>query len=640
LRNEGFGGFILSISLFAAGVTMIALYRHDEAALEKAVQTEIVDIVGTPQEPSDSAKELGLMASALSRVNALAPDQIPRNWKCPDGEPACKALDLLPELMTTELDKALNGPEKSVDWTQRKYQFSLVKNEASDAVWPEFSEGSICQDPELDGMTSVMIPTQMKNSEEPHFRARIVRAATLSKYLDAALRQLKSRFSDRFPEHFVQAYFISPDSLLRIWSNGQPEICAQKEFSATRLWAAKSYFVHFMDKPRDDRYPTLGYIDYGGNGLVRTRCRTLELPKPENTNFQRGEFLGVLCMDIKLAVDQEAIRRRHLFFETALVSMALPGTEDFNRLSVKTQDETIETPDRSFPQTAVQHADADATTVPNAAAPPLLRRPQVDRAIDMQPRTLREDEVRSEILRQVKGMDPNSIKRDVTRLAFRKGEAFLLPLGFSDGKVEALFFYPRNPRLPSHDIWFAVLGTLCAGAAITSALYGWRAKPETVELGKQIALFRNLQVGIIRANKDEKIEECNDRAEELFQRKLPKPGVKIPPLFFEQMIECRCTEVKPAPGNHCRQFEHIYKERVSRMRASGESSAYYIRSKGEKPRWLRASATPIMKAHGGDPAEIELVGTFATITEVSPELADELQKWFEIHPRTNGETAK
>src|SRR5262249_41642837 len=121
-----------------------------------------------------------------------------------------------------------------------------------------------------DGKTSVLAPSQMLEEHS----SRIVKALKVSAVLDTIISNVQTKVGNKGFEQVVQVYFISPDSLLRLWSSRNENICT--EFDPARLWAAKSYFTYFWDHAQKKDHWTGIYIDYGGNGLVQTRCRSLE----------------------------------------------------------------------------------------------------------------------------------------------------------------------------------------------------------------------------------------------------------------------------------------------------------------------------------------------------------------------------
>ena len=97
LLNEGFGGYLLGISLAAASVCLIDHYLTERHILDEAVRNEIVKTVGTLQQPSDDTSELGLIAYALARINSTGPSGKNKRQECPTEHAACRAVEQLPQ---------------------------------------------------------------------------------------------------------------------------------------------------------------------------------------------------------------------------------------------------------------------------------------------------------------------------------------------------------------------------------------------------------------------------------------------------------------------------------------------------------------------------------------------------------------
>jgi PAS domain-containing protein len=683
LMQEGFRGFLVSISLLSGAAILTTIYMHDRAALEEAVRNEIIQTVGTRQEPSDSAKELGLIATALAKVNAAPPPE--RN--CTQKDQPCAPADQLPgKLVAAAMPEVIKAAGNYLtadgNWDappEAIHDIYTLKENPEVLSWPELGQGPICEDE--GGGTFLMIPAQMRSSQGPPFAPRVAAAAQISGSLFQPLPKFVA--DEKLSGYMVQAYFISPDSLLRIWSYRHTDVC--KEFSKTRLWAAKSYFAQFWEGPQEESYSTLAYIDYGGNGLVRTTCHSVELPRVlpgrtgGQTDFPRGHFLGILCMDFKLSDEQVRLMQRQLFFETANVSFPIHEISDLDQIAVQVilPDEnpsggsvaktggiepakTAQTLNQiSYNQVSSRQASSSQANSSQAgstgtSAGDKGASSKEDRilraAIDLQSCTLTEAEVQQTLYADLRNFDVHSLLREITRISFRGKPAFLLPLGLSDGKFQGLFFYPRSPRLPWWDNCFAVLGLLLAGSALASAGNSWRTQPKIAELRQRISLFRNLQVGIVRVDPDDWIIESNDRAEELFNRKLPKPGFEVrTPVNFLDLIERRVRERESKDGQDGIQYEEIPPDEIRRMRRSGQASSYYGRlgagssGNGAKPQWLFVQATPIMLPHAGrrrkgdaaaetraearrrNTREVRLYGVFATISEVCPERIRDLE---------------
>jgi hypothetical protein len=201
---------------------------------------------------------------------------------------------------------------------------------------------------------------------------------------------------------------------------------------------------------------------------VRTVCHVLEFPR-EGTKFPRGQFFGIVCMDFKLPDDQLRLMRQHLFFETALVTFPFPEGSDLEPLSVEVRpqpdeptggDKVPNTPHEVATAAAIP-ADGKSTSSVGAIDPPARSDAQIaeDRAIAMQENTLNAPEIQQVLHTELKNVDAHSLLRDITRIPFRGKGAFVLPLGVSDERFKALFFYPRSPKLPPIDNWLGVLGS-------------------------------------------------------------------------------------------------------------------------------------------------------------------------------------
>ncbi|HEY3744034.1 MAG TPA: hypothetical protein VGL53_29520 [Bryobacteraceae bacterium] len=651
LMNEGFGGFLISITLFTFGAVFLSKYLHDYAALAEAVRVEILEMVDTRQEDSDSVKEAGLIAAALARVNAAGPFQSHsanrQDWNCPAEEAAvCELLLQFPELFEKRMDQELQAKPPAAIAAVEGETFDIVPMKKREPEYrPELAEGVVCQE---GPRTAVMVPAQMRRPDGQHFSPRIEQAARLSANLEKALDDLASSFPQKkLPGSLVQAYFISPDSLLRIWSKRGHVQC--EEFDAPRLWAAKDYFSYFWDNPKQHDYSTAAYIDYGGNGLVRTRCHAVELPRT-NKNLPNGELLGVVCMDVKWRPDQEAILHRHLFFETARVTFALPDDNDLEHLSVEVlQNNRPHTPEQQpkvVELTGPINAGIVGTCCNSSAAIAVekddLKPTALDLALDMQKNSLTVEEIREGLHSELKNVNQRALLREITRIPFRGKKAFVLPLGLMDGHFDGLFLYPRSPGLPASDQGFLVIGLLSIGAALSAGVYSWRISPKATELRNRLALFRNLQVGVVLVDATDSILESNDRAEELFAKKLPKPGAPGLRLRFQHLIRDRLV-ANESPSADSAPFTRITTEDVDKARRSGEASAYYGLLSYKRKRadqadptaqedldWLRVSATPIMasrKSAGGGPLQLCMEGIFATVDAVPYETIKQLNAY-------------
>jgi hypothetical protein len=94
LADEGFGSFFFSISLFCLGMILLRQYYIDQSVLDDVVRNELLVSVGSEQEPSDNSAQLGLIATALGKLNN-DPDSafqfVPTN-RCTDSNDVCSAI--------------------------------------------------------------------------------------------------------------------------------------------------------------------------------------------------------------------------------------------------------------------------------------------------------------------------------------------------------------------------------------------------------------------------------------------------------------------------------------------------------------------------------------------------------------------
>jgi hypothetical protein len=274
------------------------------------------------------------------------------------------------------------------------------------------------------------------------------------------------------------------------------------------------------------------------------------------------------------------------------------------------------------------HKPGPRVSTPNEVA--------LQRAIEMQTSTLNVSEVKGRLKDQLQSVDELKRVSGVQRITYGTDkEAFLLPLGVSGNQFEALLFYPRSPRLPLLDDVWGILGLLCAGGAVVSLIAGGHFHSQLIELREHMSLLRNLQVGVLKVKVGNEITECNDRAEELCERKLPKPGVKLdPPVNFADIFD---LFVQGDGVN----YNSISMKHIEKMRESGQASAYYARlRKGSGEKWLFVRATPIMEPERVSVPKRRFLfrratiwhmtrqGSFATITEACKERVDTLNERF------------
>ncbi len=634
LMNEGFRELWFSLGLLATGLLLTTIFLHDKAVLESAIASELLKTVGTRQEPSSDVSETGLIAAALASVNGgMAPDE----WGCKDdkqtGPNPCATVDELPNELARSMQAAVTSAftshKEDEPWSTETKLFEHVPR-ATLPSWPNLDRGPLC---ERSGDTFLMVPVTTASSwisqGVGEFPQSVVRAAALSSSLQTSLNALESRHRGQRPyKYLVQAYFISPDNLLRFWTAPGPDVHACELFPRYRLWAAKDYFEYFWRNPAARSHTTFTYIDYAGNGLVRTSCSALELPL-RNPEYPNGELLGTVCLDFALPDTAIGRMRRQLFFSTALVRIPVAGTPGKITADVELPAHDVDTPDEGITSRIWKAASAapfSSTSPPEKLTPSLSETEQrhLDRAIDMQSTGLTEAVVTQKVLESLPHGQSPSLFNGITSIQLNNRTAFLLPLGEeAGGKLRAMFFLPRTPRLPITDDLLGVLGLLLLGASVGIGWHALRLRTKADALDERLAIFRNLQVGIVRVDTEDRICEANDRAEEIFGRKLRKPGLVDRSKFrFKDLIDHRL--IRPPHG----QFRYIEPDEIETDRRGGRAYAYYARLNSEslpserEVRWLHVLGTPVLKPNDASESEneINMVEIFATVSEVPREM--------------------
>jgi PAS domain-containing protein len=669
LRNEGFGWFLASVLLFATSSVLLRTYYNQENVLEHAVQDEILATVGTQQEPSENTSELGLIAAALAPINrdpALRSGVVPPAG-CDKDDAVCRAVLWIEHHVALEIYKGLENNPTPAN--------TVLRHPVINSPRPELGTASSCLDASSLDPSALIVPAQMRDfrANQPDLPERIRRWVAVSAGLGSTIEAARAQFErdDAFTR-IVQVYFISPDSVLRIWSSRASDVCAT--FDQYRLWASKSYATYFWSHPEKASYLTEAYIDYGGNGLVQTRCIPIEERRPDDSPFLHGRLFGVLCSDVKLPDRYLNTLRRQLFFETAAVVFSVNANDPPDVRADATLPPRVTHPRAGSSQlittVALAAMGGEAASRGPRASPVLASAARatdtdVERAIEMQPLHMNNADIQAAIGSRIRNADFSALGRGPTRLPFADHDAFLLPVGAAPAAEcggrgdqpcqRAIFFYPRNPVLKDKIKWCGALGYALFGMSLIAGAVGIRLRPRSEELRERLSILRNLQVGVIRADHDSMIVEANDRAEELFGRRLPKyqpdrrglwskaiaaigrgnarraPRQPITVKFFD-LIDACLQERQERTGGEA-QYVPISEEDILRLRNLGGSSSYYARlrprladTQPPKGRWLRVAATPMMLARQDRAEGVELSHVFATISEVDRQVAVQLDR--------------
>ncbi|GAB5545248.1 MAG: hypothetical protein SangKO_050080 [Sandaracinaceae bacterium] len=443
---------------------------------------------------------------------------------------------------------------------------------------------------------------------------RVTADASFSSVLDVVLAPiLRARAHDAGSSEepaLVQAYYISEDGLIRIWSATSDEP-AYERFSGRRTWSASAYYnsLHLVQSP-GVYGPSAPYLDYGAHGFVRTRCTAVR--RRDSVVF------GALCTDRtepnlsldrlpeRLSENQGRARPFHVVWGTAILSH-----DQTVRVRIDAPDELV----RAFADTL------DLETHGAAASSILARRLQ--------------DTIRSSRA----GFDRTFAR--VFSVSFDGEKAFIVPLRMTPDNgsksAEFLFIRPRVREVP--------IGKLLAGGLagivwlILSGVLLVRSRTEATQR-KEDAILQNLQVGVlsgpITGGTETEIDAANDRAEELLGIALPSFGARDnkPELFLQTVDPATILMAVRGPLNEP-PTPLLYTESLRKMteeRRAGVSSEYYVRTLKTSPkRWLLVRGSPFI-GHDSDSTG-ESVRTFAVIEPATwpTEELDRLVKKYEKH---------
>jgi PAS domain-containing protein len=421
-------------------------------------------------------------------------------------------------------------------------------------------------------------------------KPRVQQAYWLSRLMDAALLPVVPSLcpaDDKEAYAFVQAYFISPDNLIRLWQCKPDSKVSPNLFPSTRQWASASYFQELIQSA-SPRYDTAAYFDYGGLGLIRTRCERIVRPPPRDSE-EEEILMGIVCADytVPLASFSEALGKSQLLkverFEATLAEGArfLPATVSHWPLAA----------DRGASrQSKTEEEGRDKALI--AALNKKLDEVQVGRERD------------TDVLIRALG-------QQVTRLSLEQVDeepaSFLIPLKVSEHRIQGLL---TTPRVQYPDVWEPFLLMLFSlGTSLFLVVAGQTRARREGESETITNLLKNLEVGIVIVNEDEMIEAANDRSEDILGVLLPKLGRLrlgrgLSPqaladeegvqLNFLDLIDSHIVRVD-ARGELWDRAEP-YQDIITKQRRDNDSSTYYARLRLGlyAGHWVRISASPII----------------------------------------------
>jgi PAS domain-containing protein len=372
----------------------------------------------------------------------------------------------------------------------------------------------------------------------------------------------------------VQTYYISPDSILRIWS---PRI-SEERFPPNRLWSQGPYVFKLLNS-EDDHVKTQVYVDTGGNGLVRTYCYPIEVPVQMRHADIAGNtvshdaaptrdriFEGGVCFDVALRAGSVGIKKlleqldRNPLVESQLITIRLSQDNRVDGLSF-------------------------------ASGEP----------IGAEILGLSSTELRSSLFER----EDTEVGHYVTSHEVAGVPVVVIPIARQSNRaVAALVMRPRGLRPPKSLVISSVTASFSLlGTGIALFLLG--ASRRESELDGQVARLRSLPVGVVETDLRHNVIAANDRAEELVHRKLPKIGVSehVPTVKFESLFEesVYLIETEGINPDNAKSVElrRISRDELRARRLAGARSQYYAKVKSPgiahfPETWLRLVAIPLL----------------------------------------------
>ena len=403
---------------------------------------------------------------------------------------------------------------------------------------------------------------------------RLQRAERISNLLEPAIASAIPRGQRTSPSDemsLVQAYFISVDNLLRIWTRGG---VSDDIYNPVKLWADVNYFRVFLSEAPPSAYTTPAYLDWGGQGFVRSECDPVLLEAPglrslatKSPDPVEPEFIGIVCADFKLPVHEVARTiSKSPFFECYEVEF--PKFEPTLSEEVRI---------RSGRNGEIQSA------LPNGASLSRVKAALLEGAAGQSLSTNAVSQI------EVPSDDGTTIWR-----------GYLLPMGIEGRRLSSgILIIPKAPGPPL--IGTIALVSACA-LVLAGALMAWgiaRAR-ESNEHARRLGILGKLPIGVIEVDPEGSITFANDRAEEVVGRELPRrPGDRVSANFWSEIIEDQI--IREGPNGKPEGGLRHYADTVLEDRRRDRRSTYFacLRNTGWSA-WVRITATPVL---GLDPLE-------------------------------------
>jgi PAS domain-containing protein len=444
-------------------------------------------------------------------------------------------------------------------------------------------------------VTRLTIPSLVSMVPVPDRIDQAARQSLLLEFTIAPFLPIAKSKADEYSSQAVQAYVISLDDVLRIWSRPRSTLGTIARFPPLRRWASEEYVSVFTHLPKLDEYLSPPYIDFGGHGVVRTWCHPLE------TGAEKAARLtGVFCVDytVPLATLRDYWRTSALLVDINYVRLAIaPDRIAPDAICVSPQ----WPPDCGL-------APSSNLEAARSGIKELLAR---ERSTYGDPGEAYDALARATSAVQLEGHDfAGSNVRT----------AFLVPLGRYDvADPRAPADAPRakpvtedseylyavlvrpNPSLPPLVFPFAIAAVIAGLLFVLVVLVGGRQIRALEEIDEQVTLLRALQVGVIVVSENDFIAEANDRAEEVLGVPLPKIGAAAQEANlstrFDQLI--RRYIVEEEAGGELLPVK--YSRVIPRRRRAGEASEYYAKlaTGAREGHWINVAGSPMITQGSG-----------------------------------------
>jgi PAS domain-containing protein len=514
-----------------------------------------------------------------------------------------------------------------------------------------------CDPPPGHTQTSLLIPSRENRCMDPIcdfwescaqfrgtegcFSGRVRAANDFSLVLEDLAQVLDGAMRTEEPGRgrLVQAYFISPDNVLRYWSEDRKS--AESKFARAHLWGATPFMqiplerfesFNVEDTERSSMESTSEalagilaealaepYVDYGEFGLVKTKCT------PVLGDGKR--IIGVLCTDVTVPPRPMAP------VKDQLVDWFIKSTT-----SPFLVDRTVVLDPRHCVDTLSDAHENDKHTMP-----PLEFRAQLCAAIDKQPSLFfqKVQELQLERGETVLAVPLGRTLPENETLTYPEARSQASPAGAADMLAytwrRVMLLRASTPQLPHGSIGFLVGSLLALFTVLGMRIYFERSHRARAH---EDTLLRDLQVGVLDVSDGHVIVGANDRAEELLGVRLPTLGARWDVAdsrkFFEFVDDILLFRNPDRNADHpaaWRPFLRLSKDQIRRDRALGLSYEYYARLKkpirarrgriDEKPdvrAWLRVRGSPILtstyRIHGEGDRTFAVIHTVSEMTEV------------------------